>query len=146
LAGNLTEKISYLTGITNSATTKADSIEQLYKSSALIAKGFDDVNKAVDKIANNPYLQKALTERLSGEINQLRHSLTNLEGQLVEIKKFAPFSFTANGCEVGHEVGILFALHDSNVTPTPPNVFSLVGENAAGLVKHEWAQLHVCAW
>jgi hypothetical protein len=79
-------------------------------------------------------------------IEPIKKRIDDLQEELSQIKKFAPFSFTANGCEVGHEVGVLFALHDSNVTPTPPSVFFLSGENAAGLVKHEWAQLHVCAW
>jgi hypothetical protein len=60
LAGTLTEKVSNLTGITNSATTRADSIEQIYKNSALIAKGFDDVNKIIHKIADNPEFHNAV--------------------------------------------------------------------------------------
>jgi hypothetical protein len=92
---------------------------------------------------------KIVERRTAGAVTaatQAQANIQALDDQLAQIKKFAPFSFTAKGCEVGHEVGILFALHDSNLAPSPPTLFALSGDNAAGLAKHEWAQLHVCAW
>jgi hypothetical protein len=131
------------------ASEAEDSLKSLQTTLAAdkeVVSAIKDLSKFVDDIAKNPTFQNAVSAKLN-ELNEpIKKRIDDLDGQLAQIKKFAPFSFTAHGCEVGHEVGILFALHDSNVTPAPPSVFSLAGENAAGLVKHEWAQLHVCAW
>ena len=78
------------------------------------------------------------------EIAELQGQMGQLHSEIDELKRFAPYAFTAKGCEVGKEVGILFALHDSNSNPAPPTEFSLSGQNAAGLDRHEWAVMHVC--
>jgi hypothetical protein len=79
-------------------------------------------------------------------VQALQQRIDALESQLTQIKKFAPLSFTAKGCEVGTSVGQLFALYDSNQSPKPPNIFALSGENVLGMTNHEWAILHVCTW
>jgi hypothetical protein len=73
--------------------------------------------------------------------------ITNINSNIDQIKSFAPISFTKEGCKVGKEIGVLFALHDSNV-PNPSSVGFLLtgGPNAAGLTNHDWAQMHVCQW
>jgi hypothetical protein len=85
--------------------------------------------------------------RAEAAVKVLESRLQHLEDEIATIKKFAPYSFTAKGCAVGREIGVLFALHDSNLVPPPPTMgFSLSGQNVAGLEKHEWAELHVCTW
>ena len=104
--------------------------------------------------AGNAVAINAVGTALSeAELRQLQQDVANLKAitaqtttNVAEIKAFAPFSFTATGCSVGHELGVLFALHDSNV-PNPTSMgFLLSGSNAGGFVNHEWAQLHVCHW
>lgn len=77
-------------------------------------------------------------------ILELQAQLTQLRSEIDEVKRFSPYAFTARGCEVGKEVGILFALHDSSMPIVGPTEFSLSGQDAAGLDRHEWAIMHVC--
>jgi hypothetical protein len=85
--------------------------------------------------------------RSEAAVSGLRKRIDELESEIATVKRFAPYSFTATGCAVGKEVGVLFALHDFNITPPPPAIeFTTSGENAAGLIRHDWAQLHVCKW
>jgi hypothetical protein len=77
-------------------------------------------------------------------IAELQAQIAQLHSEIDEVKRFSPYAFTASGCEVGKEVGILFALHDSNMPLVAPTEFSLSGQKAAGLDRHEWAIMHVC--
>jgi hypothetical protein len=104
----------------------------------------EDVAKIVERGAAGQAVTAAAQAQAS--VQGLRLQIDALDAELAQIKKFAPLSFTAKGCEVGHDVGELFALHDSNRSPSPPSIFSLSGDNVAGMAKHEWALLHVCAW
>jgi len=74
-------------------------------------------------------------------------AITTLNNNIDQIKTFAPISFTKEGCKVGKELGVLFALHDSNVlNPSSMGFLLTGGPNAAGLTNHDWAQMHVCQW
>jgi hypothetical protein len=85
---------------------------------------------------------------LSARVDVLEAAIPAAENRVMsKVQRFLPFAYTASGCAIGRELGVLFALHDSNITPPPaPMPFNLSGANAAGLVNQEWAQLHVCAW
>jgi hypothetical protein len=152
--------------------TKANAQKQLEQIAAvtadslLAAKKIDEQKKLVDDIlaqhtdrivdalVHSPGSEKLLQglgqkELLDvrSDINSIRTQLNTLTLTFSAFTEFAPLSFTRNSCKGGKELGVLFALHDSNV-PNPSSMGFLLtgGPNAAGYTNHDWAQLHVCQW
>jgi hypothetical protein len=105
------------------------------------------INTNVDLVGPFDVPSKAFKD-LSARVDALEAAMPAAENRIMsKVQQFLPFAYTASGCAIGRELGVLFALHDSNITPPPaPMPFKLSGTNAAGLTNHEWAELHVCAW
>jgi hypothetical protein len=82
LLGFLRDKVSIATAQADTATARVASIQQLYEQSATISKGFADVNKTVNDLANNHELQEAVADRLSGKVAQLRLQIATLSSGL----------------------------------------------------------------
>jgi chaperonin cofactor prefoldin len=78
LLGVLRDKLSVATAQADTATARVASIQQIYEQSASIAKGFADVNKTVNDLANNHELQEAVADRLSGKVAQLQSQVSAL--------------------------------------------------------------------
>jgi chaperonin cofactor prefoldin len=78
LVGVLRDKLSIATTQADTATARVASIQQIYEQSASIAKGFADVNKTVNDLANNHELQEAVADRLSGKVAQLQSQVSAL--------------------------------------------------------------------
>jgi uncharacterized phage infection (PIP) family protein YhgE len=76
--GVLRDKLSIATTQADTATARVASIQQMYEQSASIAKGFADVNKTVNDLANNHELQEAVADRLSGKVAQLQSAISAL--------------------------------------------------------------------
>jgi hypothetical protein len=131
---------------------KLDNVQQheLAEAERLMDQVFGSIDEHADaaltkaaSIVIAPILETQ--QKTSEDITSLNSRIVSLTNTM---KGFVPISFTKDGCEIGTEIGILYALHDSNLNPPPPPIgFTLVGgPNAAGLTNHEWAQMHVCQW
>jgi hypothetical protein len=141
-AQRLGEQIAKVTTDTLSRAQKINETKKLVDD--ILAQHTD---KIVDALVHSQGSEKPLQGFGQKELSDVRTQLNTLNLIFSAFTEFAPLSFTQNGCKIGRELGVLFALHDSNV-PNPSSMGFLLtgGPNAAGFTNHEWAQLHVCQW